>query len=138
MTENKRFSWAVDQMTTAGMSETDKKQVQELLEVYWKNENTEVLKAFTSLAQDTPLVAEDEDNGKWLDAKPGNVYVRDIVRVKEFAYPVNDHRNSANGREGVVVGIRYGIVSVHYTDGPGSEVPASFAQHRLQLLEKRY
>ncbi len=138
MTENKRFTWAVEQMTAVEMSEDDKRVVQELLEIYWKNENPTVLKVFTDLAQDVPLVDEDEDNGKWLDAKPGNVYVRDIVRVKEFAYPVNDHRRSANGREGVVVGIRYGIVSVHYTDGPGSEVPASFAQHRLQLLEKRY
>ena len=135
MTKNDRFTWAVEQMTRVGADEDQKRQVQELLETYWKNEDTQVLDMFTSLAQGKALL-EDALAEKWLPATPGNVFVRDVVRVKDDAYSEKDRRNVHNGRVGVVVGIRYGTVAVHYTDA--DVPPASFTQHRLQLLEKRY
>lgn len=137
MTDYRTPDWANEQMNKVDASEDQKEQVQALLDIYWEREDPTVLDMFSKLSQGEPLKVEDSE-WRWLDAKPGNVFVRDLVRVRADAYPTKDARSVHNGRVGVVVGIRYGTVSVHYTEGPGSEVPASFTQHRLPLLEKRY
>ena len=137
MTENDKLAWADEQMTKVDATQEQKDQIKSLLDIYWENPDPKALDMFRKLAVEEPLFTEDEE-WRWLDAKPGNVFVRDIVRVRGDAYPARDARSAHNGRLGVVVGIRYGTVSVHYTEGPGSEVPASFTQHRLPLLEKRY
>lgn len=127
--------WASEQLENSQMTEEDKAAVMELLTAFWNHGNDDVLEAFEALVREEPLEEIDtSSNGVWLDAKPGNLYVRDVVRVRDDAY--TGQKSIHNGRVGVVVGIRYGNVSVNYTDRGG---PAShFTTHRLPLLEKRY
>lgn len=137
MTQIGKLDWAFEQMEAVGATDGQKHLAQQLLELYWNNEDPKVLKMFSELAQGNPLVNEEQDDEwRWLPAKPGNIFVRDTVRVMSNAYSDSDARSVHNGRVGYVVSTRYGIIKVHYTDG--NDEPGSFTQHRLGLLEKRY
>lgn len=76
----------------------------------------EVLDVFPKLVSGIPLSEEEsEDDYQWIDLKPGNIVVGDIVKVKLDAFS-EKLGTIHNGRRGVVIGIRYGDVIVNDTD----------------------
>jgi hypothetical protein len=65
----------------------------------------EVLDVFPKLVSGIPLSEEEsEDDYQWIDLKPGNIVVGDIVKVKLDAF-AEKLGTIHNGRRGVVIGI---------------------------------
>jgi len=91
-----------------------------------------VLAVFTELAQGHAIVPA--DNFNWIQARRGDIKVRDVVRVKADAF-TGDAGHAHNGRVGVVIAIRSGDIIVDITD---EQEPKLKGVHYLpELLEKR-
>jgi hypothetical protein len=68
----------------------------------------------------------------WVRVQPGQTLNRqDRVRVAPDAYTGDQVIH--NGREGVVMGVRYGHAVVHYDDDP----PGTGQHHSIRMLEQR-
>jgi hypothetical protein len=113
--------------------------VERLLEVWYTQNHTPqtlqlTLDGFTKLAQGHALVAPADNNEQWVPLKPGNVVIRDLVRVKFDAYSgeAGQHHNNRRGR---VVAIRHGDIIVKYDDG--KQPPGDGVHHSPHALEKR-
>lgn len=91
-----------------------------------------VLAVFSELAQGHAIVPADEFT--WVQARRGDIKVRDIVRVKSDAF-AGDAGHAHNGRTGVVIAIRSGDIIVDLTDEQEPEVKG--AHYQPDLLEKR-
>ena len=91
-----------------------------------------VLAVFSELAQGHAIVPADEFT--WVQARRGDIKVRDIVRVKADAF-AGDAGHAHNGRTGVVIAIRSGDIIVDLTDEQEPEVKG--AHYQPDLLEKR-
>lgn len=135
--------WAEKQISTLSLSTDQKSAVRNLLNVFWtardvrrlsKGELESVITVFTSLSKGTALVSDEKTDEVWMQAAPGRVHMRDIVRVRSNAYAGQDGINH-NGRVGVVVGIRPDDIRVKYTDD-GLYCPP-YTSHRTQALEMR-
>lgn len=143
MTEqfDKKKAWADDQMSRLDMPASMRNLANKLLDVYWghteleklsPNEAQKLLGTFATLAQEK-IIVEDEPEAVWVDAKPGELVIRDRIRVKRGAYdgPTGEYHN---GRYGVITAIRMGKVYVRYTDGgPNTDLQG----HNPSELEKR-
>jgi len=70
---------------------------------------------FSRLALGHPIVQQKDDRA-WVPVTPGRIKVSDHVRVRSEAFS-GRLGTIHNGREGVVVAIRYGDVIVRMTDG---------------------
>lgn len=132
-------SWAREQMSEANLGQSVSTAVERLLEVWWTQNHTELtrkatIESFEKLAQGHALVVEPEQNEVWEALRPGNVYVRDRVRVKFDAY-LNEAGRHHNNRRGVVVAVRNGDVIVRYDDG--KQPPFEGVHHSPHKLEKR-
>jgi hypothetical protein len=73
------------------------------------------VEVFSRLAVGHPLV-QNKDDRRWVPVTPGRIKVADQVRVRSEAF-TGKLGTMHNGREGVVVAIRYGDVIVRMTDG---------------------
>lgn len=134
--------WAREQLERSGLEGDYAQLVEDLLDEYWTvsighnfsaRDAQEILNAFTSLAQGHVLVP-DEPEGVWVQAKPGNLVVRDTVRVRLDAYE-GAAGLAHNGRVGVITAIRYGDVYVRYTDDKTEY--RGLIHHSPHSLEKR-
>lgn len=137
-----RLEWAQEQLTGVEASEPVSNTVMSLLETLWyewgKHEFTEkdvdeVLR-FTSALCKGFSVVEDPEDEVWVEAKPGSLVIRDIVRVKSDAYKGNAGIQH-NGKVGVIVAMRYGKIRVRYDDAEPNSAP--FIEHAHYALEKR-
>lgn len=92
-----------------------------------------VLTVFSKLAQGHAIVKE--DNFIWVQARRGDIKVRDVVRVKADAYSIQDLSYTHNGRVGVVIAIRSGDIIVDITDE--QEPSLKGVHYAPESLEKR-
>lgn len=136
---SERKEWARTQMTEARYPQEVQTAVERLLEVWYtqrhNNQTQELtLEGFAKLAQGHALIPVTEENETWVQLKPGNVVIRDVVRVRHDAYAgeVGQHHN---GRRGRVVAIRHGDIIVRYEDG--KQPPGDGVHHSPHALEKR-
>lgn len=73
-------------------------------------------------------------NEVWVDVRPGDIRISEIVRVRHDAYS-GELGTMHNGRQGVVVGVRYGDVIVKSTDGKTPVLEgAHYSPHSLEKL----
>jgi hypothetical protein len=91
-----------------------------------------VLAVFSELAQGHAIIPE--DNFVWVQARRGDIKVRDVVRVKADAF-VGEAGRVHNGRTGVIIAIRSGDIIVDITDE--QEPPLNGVHYLPELLEKR-
>lgn len=136
-------AWAIQQLGEAEASEQEASLVLRLLEEWWDDEFKpdlagDVWKAlgyFEQLARGKALEPPEQAQFEWLQAQPGQLVVRDWVRVKADGYDGKAGQYH-NGRAGVIVAIRSGDIHVRYEDG--GPVPAMGAcRHSPHKLEKR-
>ena len=71
---------------------------------------------FNALIRGAALQPADQTGYRWAEAEPGQLVVRDVVRVRLDAYP-DETGAFHNGRTGPIVAIRSGDVHVMYDDG---------------------
>lgn len=137
------MNWVRDQMTEAKVTQTVGTSVLRLLEV-WETMNHKeetaknTIEIFSKLALGHALVEGTIDNlsGTWVDARPGQITVTNIVRVKSDIFSDNLGKIH-NGRVGKVVGVRYGDIIVKTIDGKTPELDgAHYAPHMLEKLVK--
>lgn len=132
-----KAKWAKTQMEKALVPEEFQEMVERLLKMYWFFQQNHGLDdetmykiryTFNELAQNHALV-EDNPDEVWVQAMPGNLVIRDRVRVRRDAYtgPTGELHN---GREGDIVAIRSGDIHVRYDSG-------DTARHSPHSLDKR-
>lgn len=80
-----------------------------------KQDIDETHAVFAKISKGHSLVESDPEY-VWADAQPGQISVADVMRVKSDAFE-DELGTMHNGREGVVVAIRYGDVIFKSTDG---------------------
>lgn len=127
---------ALDANGTGG---TTRLLVVRLLEMYWRSglEDPELERAvslFLALARGHALPTARQAEHRWAQARPGQLVVRDYVRVRMDAYQ-GGLGKAHNGRSGPIVAIRHGDIIVRYDDG--GPVPAMGVRHSPHVLEKR-
>jgi hypothetical protein len=111
-----------------------------MLEAWWDADRVTVdevwraLGMFETLARGKALERPRDADYAWAQARPGQLVVRDYVRVRSDGY-----RGPAglthNGRSGPIVAIRHGDIIVRYDDGGPS--PDMGVRHSPHVLEKR-
>lgn len=91
-----------------------------------------VVELFSKLALGHAYI-EENMNEQWISVQPGQIKVSDRVRVKADAFsgPLG---SAHNGRQGVVVAVRYGDVIMKSDDG--REPVLDGAHYAPQKLEK--
>jgi len=92
----------------------------------------QVVDLFSKLSLGHAYVKENKKE-LWVDARPGDIKVSDVVRVKADAY-TGELGTLHNGRKGRVVGVRYGDVIFKSEDG--KEPVLDGAHYPPQMLEK--
>ena len=92
-----------------------------------------MLDVFHELAQGHAIVKDDDFT--WVQARRGDIKVRDVVRVKADAYNIEDIAYLHNGRIGVVIAIRSGDIIVDITDEQEPELKG--VHYAPENLEKR-
>lgn len=91
------------------------------------------IQVFSKLALGHSWV-ENKKNEVWVPVRPGDIKVSEVVRVRFDAY-TGDLGRRHNGRQGVVVGVRYGDVIVKSTDGKAPAFEgAHYSPHVLEKL----
>ena len=130
---------AEEQLDVYGSSGGPRLLILRLLEIYWRSgldheTRSKALGAFVELANGHALPQSAHSGFDWVPAKPGQLVVRDYVRVRTDAYP-GGTGVAHNGRSGPIVSIRHGDIIVRYDDG--GPVPAMGARHSPHVLEKR-
>lgn len=131
--------WARSQMTAADYPAPIQLAVERLLDVWWTQNHTDktrdaTLTLFEKLARNQSIIAPHDVDELWAALKPGNVVVRDQVRVKADAYR-DEAGRLHNGRRGVVIAIRHGDIIIKYDDG--KHPPFDGVHHSPHSLEKR-
>ena len=112
--------WVKRQLSSARVRKQVGEAVLSLLNVLGSHEMTDqsrvkTVEVFSRLALGHPI-ASGQDDRKWVPVTPGRIKVADHVRIRSDAF--NGRLGTIhNGREGVVVAIRYGDVIVRMTDG---------------------
>jgi len=132
------IDWVKTQFAKINIHKCTGLAVIELLEAWEKLNinNPEVAKTvlflFSELAQGRAIVPP--DTFIWVQARRGDIKVRDVVRVKADGYP-GITGQAHNGRVGVVIAIRSGDIIVDITDE--LEPVVKGAHHLPEVLEKR-
>lgn len=134
------MNWVREQMTEAKIKQSVGTSILRLMEV-WDTMNhkpetaQETIEAFSKLALGHALVDTeiDEFQGTWVQARPGQIKVADIVRVKTDAFS-GDMGTIHNGRVGKIVGVRYGDLVVNSVDGREPSVEGF--HYKSEILEK--
>lgn len=134
--------WVRAQLEEAEVPKDARLPVWHLLNQWWVSmqhpEHSEhadlVLDTFVKLAKNQNLVASRSTGEVWVPVKPGQITVRDRVRVRYDSYRGEVGR-AHNGRSGTVIGIRNGDIIVKYTDQ--KEPTPEAVHHSPHVLEKR-
>lgn len=91
------------------------------------------IELFSKLALSQAIV-KDNPNEIWVDARPGDLKVTDIVRVKADAFSGSSGLIH-NGRRGRVVGVRYGDIIVKSNDNKQPALDGThYSPHMLEKL----
>lgn len=136
-------AWARQQLEEHEATEGETQLVMRLLEEWWEDglgHGDDVWRAlgmFESLARGKALEKPDQAdvNYAWVQAKPGQLVVRDYVRVKLDAYK-GPTGLMHNGRSGRIVRISMGDILVQYDDGK-EKIDGLPPRHSPHNLEKR-
>jgi len=132
-----RERWAWDQLAKLQLPDSVNSPVIQLLNCYWNahfpvDKTEQILTLFNELARNHSLDVPDE-RYDWVPAKPGQIKVTDVVRVRADAYQGGIGQEH-NGRVGKIVAIRSGDVIINtIDDGPKQEG----VHHSPFALEKR-
>jgi hypothetical protein len=73
----------------------------------------------------------------WRPALPNSLGVGDPVRVRTDGYPADDPMSAINGREGVVSGIRHGVLVAFPEDSYGPATQGIGLRIETELLEQK-
>lgn len=136
----RKQDWELDQIENSKLGDKEKQSVKKLLSALWSlnlddSERKNVSSAFDSLVNGRAIVVDEpETQYRWESARPGALVVRDWVRVKSDAYK-GEAGLIHNGRQGVIVAMRYGDIHVRYDDERGTSHPIKHSPH---ALEKRF
>ena len=77
---------------------------------------------------------KDKKNEVWVPVRPGDIRVSEIVRVRADAFS-GELGPMHNGRQGVVVGVRYGDVIIKSNDGKMPQLDgAHYPPDKLEKL----
>lgn len=133
---NVDYEWVREQMTLAKVRVAPGEVVLKLLNA-WEEIDLpdtfvdDAIENFSKLARGTAIIPTNP-NELWEDARPGGIKVGDIVRVKDDAFK-GELGQMHNGRQGRIVGIRYGDIVVKSID---ERLPvldgAHYSPHHLQ------
>ena len=112
-------TWIREQMQAARVKVGAGNAVLKLLETWSKlklsdNACKEAIDIFSKLALSHSLTPDDPEE-VWDDARPGFIFVGDIIRVKNTAFD-GEAGQLHNGRRGKVVAVRYGDIIMKSTD----------------------
>ena len=133
------YDWVDNQLSQVGSTEWSAALVNELVTVLdnadFEHRQADEVKKYAeqavSLYLGQPIYVPSDDEN-WADARPGELNVRDTVRVRVDAY-TGDSGTKHNGKRGRVTAMRNGVANVAY-DGETSELPAGHDIHLLQKL----
>ena len=135
------LAWAREQLQAARATPHEQGLVMELLATFRQTlladpmdgDKWRALDLFGELARGRALETPRDEDWDWAPAKPGQLVLRDRVRVKKDAYG-GDAGMAHNGRQGRVIAIRYGDIRVMYEDG--GPCPPMGVAHSPHALEK--
>lgn len=136
----RKQDWELDQIEKSKLSDKEKQSVKKMLSTLWSlglsdTEAHTVSTVVDSLVNGRAIfIEEPQTDYRWEPARPGALVVRDWVRVKSDAYK-GEAGLIHNGRQGVIVAMRYGDIHVRYDDDRGTSHPIKHSPH---ALEKRY
>lgn len=131
------IKWVKEQLQAARVRKPVGNATLKLLEVFEELEleqehHEKTIEMFSKLAMGHAHVKENKKE-TWVDLRPGQITVGDVVRVKADAYS-GDGGKIHNGRRGKVVAVRYGDVIFKSTDGRSPNLDG--AHYPPQSLEK--
>jgi hypothetical protein len=93
----------------------------------------EIVAVFSKLSLSEAIV-KDNPNEIWVDARPGDLKVADVVRVKANAFEGKSGQMH-NGRKGRIVAVRYGDIIVKSNDNRQPILEgAHYSPHMLEKL----
>ena len=73
----------------------------------------------------------------WRPAMPNSLSVGDPVRIKMDGYPDDDPMRAINGREGVIAGIRHGVLVAFMEDSYGPATSSMGVRIEVERLEQK-
>ena len=132
------MDWVKAQLQAAKVRKPVGDATMKLIEMFDQIELTDEHRAkavemFSKLALGHAYVKENKKE-TWVPARPGDIKVTEVVRVKADAYN-GDVGMIHNGRVGKVVGVRYGDVIFKSTDGKEPFLDgAHYSPHMLEKL----
>lgn len=92
-----------------------------------------IVELFSKLSLSQAIIKDNPDE-IWIDARPGDLKVADVVRVKADAFPGSSGLLH-NGRRGRVVGVRYGDIIIKSNDNKQPLLDgAHYSPHVLEKL----
>lgn len=137
------MEWVRQQMTLGKVKQSAGTSVLRLFEVWNTMNHTEksaqeAIEVFSKLALGYPIfIEDDEEDGYWIPAQPGQIVVTDKVRVKADAFS-GELGTTHNGRLCKVVGVRYGDIIVKSVDGKTPELDGThYSPHVLEKFIAR-
>lgn len=130
--------WVKSQFAAAKVSQTVGTSVLRLLAVWNTMKHSsegeeQTLDVFGKIARGHALVPQaSNSDGIWVDARPGQLVVGDVVRVRIDAF-TGEIGTIHNGRVGRIVGIRSGDIIVKSIDDRQPELDgAHYSPHTLE------
>jgi hypothetical protein len=124
------MDWVKQQIQAAKVRKPVGDATLKLVEIFSSFENLtddakeKTIKLFSKVALGHAWV-ENKKHEVWVPVRPGDIKVSEVVRVRSDAF-TGELGRLHNGRQGVVVGVRYGDVIVKSNDG---KVPALQGAH---------
>lgn len=133
------MNWVKSQLEAAKVRKPVGDATLKLLELFATFENLtdenaeKTVQLFSKLALGHAWV-EGKKNEVWVPVRPGDIKISETVRVRSDAFN-GELGMLHNGRQGVVVGVRYGDVIVKSTDGKLPVLDgAHYSPHMLEKL----
>ena len=132
------MKWIKEQLQAARVRKPVGDATIKLIEVFDEMELTDehrekAIEMFSKLALGHAFV-KDKKGEVWIPARPGDIRVSEIVRVRADAFS-GDIGTLHNGRQGVVVGVRYGDVIIKSNDGKTPQLDgAHYPPDKLEKL----
>lgn len=131
-----RERWQDEQLIRAQIPERISLPVRQLLTTWRKahfpiDDGPEIVRLFTELVQDHSLPEPTPPIFAWVECRPGQIRVADVVRVRSNAFS-GDGGKAHNARVGKVVALRYGDVIVDLLDAGPELKGVHYSPHALE------